>query len=107
MISMNFFYKCTQGDNKGVCMDIVDTVKTKCLFFQIIFLFKILKMNTSRLLWSKIYACRRHDPDYMAVMGISLFIPTIVLVFYVTALFKGERKQKKLSRRKKGLVHQF
>ena len=47
-------------------------------------------MNYTRLLWSTIYACRRHDPDYMAVMGISLFIPTIVFVFYVTALFKGK-----------------
>jgi hypothetical protein len=46
-------------------------------------------MNYTRLLWSKTYACKRYDPDYMAVMGISIFIPTIVLVFYVTALFKG------------------
>ena len=46
-------------------------------------------MNYTRLLWSKTYACRRHDPDYLAVTGISLFIPTIVLVFYVSALFKG------------------
>jgi hypothetical protein len=73
-------------------------------------------MNYTRLLWSKIYECRRHDPDYMAVIGISFFIPTIVFVFYVSALFKGkdilarrdknhfcllgERTQKKLSRRK-------
>jgi hypothetical protein len=47
-------------------------------------------MNYTRLLWSKIYECRRHDPDYMAVIGISLFIPTIVFVFYVSALFKGK-----------------
>jgi len=47
-------------------------------------------MNYTRLLWSITYACRRYDPDYMAVIGISFFIPTIVLVFYVTALFKGK-----------------
>ncbi len=46
-------------------------------------------MNYTRLLWSDIYKCRRHDPDYMAVIGISLFIPTVVFVFYVSALFKG------------------
>jgi hypothetical protein len=47
-------------------------------------------MNYTRLLWSKIYECRRNDPDYMAVIGISCFIPTIVFVFYVSALFKGK-----------------
>nr|ACF75521.1 osteopetrosis associated transmembrane protein [Philodina roseola] len=76
----HLFFKMTQ-ENQGVCMDLVDT------------------MNYTRLLWSKIYACRRHDPDYMAVIGISVFIPTLVLVFYVSAVFKGERKEKKLSRR--------
>nr|ACF75495.1 osteopetrosis associated transmembrane protein [Adineta vaga] len=78
----DLFLQLTQENKGGVCMDIVDT------------------MNYTRLLWSKIYECRRHDPDYMAVMGLSFFIPTIVLVFYVSALFKGERQQKKLSRRK-------
>ncbi|CAF1488382.1 unnamed protein product [Rotaria magnacalcarata] len=78
-----FFLKITQQNNNGVCMDIVDT------------------MNYTRLLWSKIYECRRHDPDYVAVIGISFFIPTIVLVFYISALFKGERKQMKLSRQKR------
>ena len=47
-------------------------------------------MNYTRLLWSKTYECKRHDPDYMAVIGISFFIPTIVFVFYVSALFKGK-----------------
>ncbi|CAF0974526.1 unnamed protein product [Adineta steineri] len=82
-----FFIKMTQDTKNGVCMDIVDT------------------MNYTRLLWSKIYECKRHDPDYMAVMGISFFIPTIVLVFYISALFKGERTQKKLSRQKRLPIH--
>ncbi|CAF1600889.1 unnamed protein product [Adineta ricciae] len=83
----DFFLQLTHGNQPGVCMDIVDT------------------MNYTRLLWSKIYECKRHDPDYMAVFGISFFIPTIVLVFYVSALFKGERQQKKLSRQKRLPVH--
>jgi len=60
-----------------------------CSFDNFIFYF-FLKMNYTRLLWSKIYECRRDDPDYMAVIGISCFIPTIVFVFYVSALFKGK-----------------
>nr|AKL90188.1 osteopetrosis associated transmembrane protein [Macrotrachela sp. MM] len=104
----DFFLQMTQETKHGVCMDIVDT------------------MNYTRLLWSKIYECRRHDPDYMAVFGISFFIPTLVFVFYVSALFKGknfifvevyvknyeifffdlgERKQKKLSRQKRLSPH--
>nr|AKL90155.1 osteopetrosis associated transmembrane protein [Macrotrachela sp. HR] len=104
----DFFLQMTQETKHGVCMDIVDT------------------MNYTRLLWSKIYECRRHDPDYMAVFGVSFFIPTLVFVFYVSALFKGknfifvevyvknyeifffdlgERKQKKLSRQKRLSPH--
>jgi len=79
----DFFIRLTQESTNGVCMDIVDT------------------MNYTRLLWSDIYKCRRNDPDYMAVIGISFFIPTIVFVFYVSALFKGQRKQKKLSPQKR------
>nr|ACD37588.1 osteopetrosis associated transmembrane protein [Philodina roseola] len=82
----DLFLKMTQ-ENEGVCMDLVDT------------------MNYTRLLWSKIYACRRHDPDYMAVIGISVFIPTLVLVFYVSAVFKGKRKLDK--RNKKRFHHDF
>jgi hypothetical protein len=48
-------------------------------------------MNYTRLLWSKIYECRKLDPDYMAIIGISVFIPTIVFVFYVSVLFKGKK----------------
>jgi len=47
-------------------------------------------MNYTRLLWSKIFECRRPDPDYMAIIGISMFIPTTVFVFYVSVLFKGK-----------------
>ncbi|CAF4210870.1 unnamed protein product, partial [Rotaria sordida] len=82
-----FFIQITRDNKNGVCMDIVDT------------------MNYTRLLWSKIYECKRHDPDYMAIIGISFFIPTIVFVFYVSALFKGERKQQKLSRQKRLPAH--
>ena len=86
----DFFLQLTHGNQPGVCMDIVDTVKIekKSKFFNLTFISS--KMNYTRLLWSKIYECRRHDPDYMAVFGISFFIPTIVLVFYVSALFKGK-----------------
>ncbi|CAF2691295.1 unnamed protein product [Rotaria sp. Silwood2] len=69
----DFFLQVARDNKNGVCMDIVDT------------------MNYTRLLWSKIYECKRHDPDYMAIIGISFFIPTIVCVFYVTALFKEKR----------------
>jgi hypothetical protein len=79
----------TQKNKNAVCMDIVDTVrKQRDIFLYTLVLF-FLKMNYTRLLWSKIYECRRHDPDYMAVIGISFFIPTIVFVFYVSAVFKG------------------
>ena len=103
-------------------MDLVDTVRED-FFVPLFAKEKCLQMNYTRLLWSEIYACRRHDPDYMAVIGISVFIPTLVLVFYVSAVFKGkekknrtfskesffgfssgERKEKKLSRRKLNLV---
>ena len=53
------------------------------------------KMNYTRLLWSKLYECRQHDPDYVAVIGISFFIPTITLVFYISALFKGMKTRLK------------
>ena len=70
-------------------MDIVDTVGDEVGGFSLIS--PCSQMNYTRLLWSKIYECRRHDPDYVAVIGISFFIPTVVFVFYVTALFKGKK----------------
>ncbi|CAF0728122.1 unnamed protein product [Didymodactylos carnosus] len=63
--------------------------------------FNVTGMNYTRLMWSKQFGCKRHDPDYMAVIGISFLIPTISIIFYVSAMFKGERRLKKLSRQKR------
>lgn len=80
----------TKSQN-GVCMDIVDTViEKKSYTCSSLLFFAYFKMNYTRLLWSKLYECKRNDPDYAAVIGISFFIPTIVLVFYISALFKGK-----------------